>query len=187
RSAERCAGGESRVLCARPRMGSLLRVEGGFELGGAAGEERAQNDDGRATDGRSDRRMRARGCLRRLSSTELSEREIRVQTYRVDSWRRRRCCQVGRQLVPTDRRADLPELDGGECRIPVGSQCGSRCRISRMGFVDTAARGKQRGRAEDEGASEHGASLNGMVDRPPKNAFHESMPACETARESPPP
>jgi integrase len=77
----RAARNGLRVLRARPGIGSLLRVERGFELGDAAREERAQKGDGRATDGRSDRGMRTRGCLCRLSGAQLSEREIHVQAY----------------------------------------------------------------------------------------------------------
>jgi hypothetical protein len=41
--------------------------------------------------------------------------------------------------------------------------------------LDAAAGGEERGRAEHERAFEHGASLSGMVDRPPKSAFHETL------------
>ena len=44
-----------------------------------------------------------------------------------------------------------------------------------MGLVDAAARGKEHGRAEHEGALEHGAFLSGMLDPSSKHAFHESM------------
>src|SRR2546429_10018291 len=39
--------GEIRVLRARPRVGRILRVERGFELGDAAREERAQRSEER--------------------------------------------------------------------------------------------------------------------------------------------
>jgi len=74
RPTDRFPGGEIGMFRAGPRVGRLLRVERGFELRDAAGKERAQHGDRSATDSRRNWGMRPRGCLRRLGSTQLSER-----------------------------------------------------------------------------------------------------------------
>jgi len=92
---------------------------------------------------------------------ELSEREIRVQARRVDPGRGRCHCQVGRQLVPRYRCADLPELDGAERH----GRGGSHSHAGGVGTVGAAGRGEERGRAQHEHTFEHGACLGEMVDK----------------------
>src|SRR2546426_4979236 len=105
--------------------------------------------------------MRARGGLCRLGSAELSEREIRVQANRVDPGRWRRLCEVGRELVPTNCCASVPELDSGESHARVGSHG----RVGRVCAVDTAGRRNEHGRAEQEHTLEHGVCLSEKVDQ----------------------
>src|SRR6266550_2726690 len=94
-------------------------------------------------------------------STALSEREIRVQANRVDPGRWRRLCEVGRELVPTNRCASVPELDCGESHARVGSHG----LVGRVWAVDTAGRRNEHGRAEQEHTLEHGVCLSEKVDQ----------------------